>query len=316
MSEDNVADFLLLDGHPSGGSAIYASADFKDADETTHSTYFEAFGGTNAVQGIVSQSLSRHISESIPIKSPGNPSTWRRRLRDMMLRQTESVLDFLARPSSEQSSLGAVEAILRKYSIRQEIDASSLKTLQQLLIDIPGSTVEIEKEIQTCIEKKGPSNLNEIRSQVNALVDMYKETGEKVLECENQLKLRIEKLDKLQRRVSVILELQTNDGTKELINSMEKYIEVSARDLNIEALYKQLIFLYQKHISLRDSIQVFKMGSCLPSEPLCTICLTDSIGYAIVPCGHTFCVNCSRKMLHECGICRTRIKERLKLYIS
>ena len=317
MSDDSQLDFTLLGGHPSSGSAIYASANFQDAEDSRPSaSFFEAFGGSDAIQGIVTQSLSRHVAEAVPVKSPPagqNPNTWRRRLREMMLRQTETVLDFLAKPAHPESPIGSVETILRRYSIRQEVDPSNIKTLGQLL-DISGS--DIEGEIKDCIVQKGGTNIGDLRSQVTALIDMYKQTGEKVLECENQLRLRIEKIDKLQRRVSIILELQTNAATEDLLQGMEKYMQLSVGDLSLDALYKQLIYLYQKHIALRDAIQLFKTGSSLPSEPVCAICLTDSISHAIVPCGHTFCVSCSRKMTYECGICRSKIKDRMKIFIS
>jgi hypothetical protein len=327
MSDDSQLDFTLLGGHPSSGSAIYASANFQDAEDSRPSaSFFEAFGGSDAIQGIVTQSLSRHITESVPVRSPSqtqtqNPSTWRKRLREMMLRQTEIVLDFLAKPAEQQSAIGTVESILRKYSIRQEVDANNIKTLGQLLVDPSGSaqtplTETIEAEIKECITERGGTSLTDLRSQVTALIDLYKQTGEKVLECESQLRLRIEKMDKLQRRVAVILELQTNDATQDLLHGMEKYMQLSARDLSIEPMYKQLLYLYQKHLMLREAIQLFKTGSSLPSEPVCAICLNDSISYAIVPCGHTFCVSCSRKMPYECGICRSKIKERMKIFIS
>lgn len=331
MSDDSQLDFTLLGGHPSSGSAIYASANFQDAEESRPSaSFFEAFGGSDAIQGIVSQSLTRHITEAVPMRSPSqsqsqNPNTWRKRLREMMLRQTETVLDFLAKPSEHQSAVGTVESILRKYSIRQEVDVTNIKTLGQLFAEASGTgpegqkqsiTETIDAEIKECITERGGTTLSDVRSQVTALIDLYKQTGEKVLECENQLRLRIEKVDKLQRRVSVILELQTNEATQDLLNGMEKYMQLSVRDLGIDGLYTQLIYLYQKHITLRDAIQLFKTGSSLPSEPVCAICLSDSISHAIVPCGHTFCLSCSRKMTYECGICRSKIKDRMKIFIS
>jgi hypothetical protein len=130
------------------------------------------------------------------------------------------------------------------------------------------------------------------------------------------MRLRIEKLNKLNKNVSTILELQVNSATEGLVAGMEKYLESAAKDLNIDELYKDLVRLYSKHITLRESIQVFKTGSSLPSEPICSICLTDTISYAIVSCGHTFCAGCCRKMVYECGMCRGKIKEKMKIYIS
>jgi len=233
----------------------------------------------------------------------------------MMIRQNESVLGFLLKPSSEHPVIGPVEQVLRRYAVRQDIDYSGIKTMKQLLTDISGSPT-IQQEISACISAKGPSNLLELRTQVMGLIDLYKETGERLLECENQLKMRLEKIDKIQKRVAIVIELQKNDATMELVKAMENYLKVSFRDIGIESHYMNLIYLYQKHIALREAIQLFKTGSQVLTEPTCPICLGDSVATAIVPCGHTFCANCARRMSMECGVCRGKIRERLKLYFS
>jgi len=302
MSEDYV-----LFGHPTN-SSTYASANF-DMPET----YFQGLEGGTEIQPIVSQSLTKHVAE-VPSKPVTNMNNWRKHLREIMLQQTDTVLNFLVKPATEQQVLGPVESLLRKFSVRKEIDASALKTLAELLAESPGP--KVEKEINECLAKAGPSTLNEVREQVSSLIEVYKKTGESILESEYQLKLRVEKLSKVHKQVASILDLQMNDETEGLLKGMEKYLETSAKDLCIEEVYKDLIHLYAKHMALREAIQVVKTGTCLQSEPWCSICISDTISYAIVPCGHTFCVGCSRKMVYDCGICRTRIKERLKIYIS
>jgi hypothetical protein len=313
--------FSLLEGHPTSGT--FASADFADAEDTRPAAaYNEALGGHDAINGIVTQTITRHLSEALPASaSPQLTSyttqlnNWRKRLREMMIHQNEHILGFLMKPVEDHPIIGPVEQALRRYAVRQDIDYTSIKTMKQVCSDVSGAET-IQKEIADCISKKGKSSLLELSTQVTALIDLYKETGERLLECENQLKMRLEKIDKIQKRVSVVIELQKNDGTLELVNAMENYLKVSFRDLGIESHYKTLIHLYQKHIALREAIQVFKTGSQLPSEPTCPICLGEAVGTAIVPCGHTFCTNCARRMSLECGVCRGKIRERLKLYFS
>ena len=317
---DEVPNFSLL-------SDSYAPANFQDADESRPSgAYMEAFGGNqDAIQGIIQQTLGRHITESAPPHtSPQltsfshNTNNWRKRLREMMIRQNETVLSFLFKPVTEHPTFGPVEQALRRYALRQDVDTNAVKNFKALLDDATegDQMTQIQAEIEEAVLKKGPSNLAQIRPQVNALIELYKETGEKLLDCENQLKLRLEKMDKIQRRVSIVIEMQTNDGTPELVGALENYLKISFRDMGVETLYKSLITLYQKHIALREAMQVFKTGSQLASEPLCPICISDSVGMAINPCGHTFCQSCAKRMINECGVCRGRIKDRLKLFFS
>ena len=313
---NELPNFSLTQGYGSG----FASADFGDAEDNNPSgSFIEAFGGNqDAIQGIVQQTLSRHLTEALPQSaSPSlGPSThtnnWRKRLREMMIRQNETVLGFLTRPAIDHPTVGPVESILRRYSFRQDIDNTSIKTFKQL-IDLSGSNAHAE--IETCLSAKGPSSSLDMKRQFNALIELYKETGEKLMDAENQLKMRIEKMDKIQKRVSTVIELQTNDATTDLTNALENYLKVSFRDMGIETQYKSLIVLYQKHYALREAMGMFKIAN-VTSEPMCPICLSDSVGTAISPCGHTFCGTCAKRMLSECGVCRGRIRDRLKLYFT
>lgn len=320
-SED-MAELSLLEGL----STQYAPANFGDAEDSRpNGAHMEALGGgNNPIQGIVQQSLSRNVTEAVPPSvSPQlssysiHTNNWRKRLREMMIRQNETTLEFLFRPVAEHVIIGPVEQALRRYAIRQDIDTGAIRTFKQVLHDISGSQIQqIQSEIEECVLKKGTSSLANLRAQVNALIELYKETGEKLLECENQLKLRLEKMDKIQKRVSTVIELQTNEAMPELIASLENYLKISFRDMSVEPFYKNLLYLYQKHILLREAIQVFKTGNQLTNEPMCPICLGESVAMAIVPCGHTFCTTCARRMMHECGVCRGKIRERMKLFFS
>jgi len=305
------SDFSL-----NGGGYTPASAGWEEP------PCLEALGGNNSVSGIVTQSLHRHMSESTPATSSPllssystNMNNWRKKLRDIMIKQNETVMDFLMKPSTEHPTIGPVEMALRRFSVRHDVDVNAVKTLSEILSD-SGQGDTIQSDIQECLSKKGKSSMEEIRAQVSGLIELYKETGEMVMECENQLKMRLDKVDKIQKRVSVIIELQRNEATEALITAMEEYVRVSFKDLGIETYYKDMIRLYQKHIALREAIQLFKTGTSLPSEPTCPICLAEPIASAIVPCGHTFCLNCTRRMAIECGICRGKIKDRLKLFMT
>lgn len=316
----------LDDGFSLLGTATlgYSPANFGDAEETRPiGASLESLGGhRDAIGGIVGQSLTRHLGEALPVQSSpamgsSGPSSnsWRKRLREMMLRQNETVISFLYRPATEHQQIGPVESALRRYALREDIDTHALKTLKTLMTDCSGTPTP-QEEIAKLLESKGPGDLDSIRAQFQALVDLYKETGEKILDLENQLKAKLEKLDKLQKRVCTVIELQTNEATPDLVKSLENYMKISFRDSHIETLYKQLILLYKKHYSLREAIGVFRVANYQTSEPTCAICITEPVASAIVPCGHTFCSTCVKRMSLECGICRTKIRERIKLYFS
>jgi hypothetical protein len=319
---DEFNQFSLLSGYTNNTEG-YETADFQSSEHTQPaSTYMETLGGTHdAVQGIVQQTLQRHITEVIPVHtSPrltsfSHHNNWRKRLREMMVKQNEEMMSFLFKPTSDQPHIGPAEKALRRYSIHQDIDRSTLRPLKLVLEDLSGVEM-VQKEIETKLSAFGPSSLLQLKQQVNALLELYKETGEKLLECENQLKMRLEKMDKLQRQVSHIIELQTNETTPELVAAEEKYLQTSFDGLTIEPYYKSLLHLYQKHFWLREAITLFKSGNQLASEHNCPVCMNEAVACAIVPCGHTFCFNCARRMMAECCVCRGKIRERMKIYFT
>lgn len=319
-------NFTLTGGYNNGGGGGYSQANFQDAEvNQPPGAFLESLGGSNhAIQGIVQQSMQRHMAEVLPTSLATSPAltsynssqtNWRKRLREMIIRQNETQLSFLFRPVNEHPTCGPAEQALRRYSLHHDVQPSALRKFGDLVQDLSGSSW-IEDEVNQRIAAKGPSTLPQLRQQVTGLIDLYKETGERLLETENQLKMRLEKMDSMQEQVRLIMNLQSNDATPDLVNALEQYLKIGFRDVAIEALYKQLITLYQKHIVLREAIQVFKLGSQVNSEPMCPICLNDSVSVALVPCGHTFCSICAKRWSLECGVCRQRIRDRLKIYLT
>ena len=324
--QEQFDNFSLINGYSNDQSDFsnYASSNLVDADDSSSSgILLDAVGGghSNAINGVVNQIRNRHMAEAIPPQSsPALTSfssahnNWRKRLRDMMVQQNENTLAFLLRPVTDHPTIGPAQKALRRFALRNDVELSTVQPLRNILTDISGLSIT-EEEIKNKLAEKGQSSLTQIKAQVNSLIEFYKETGERLLETENQLKMRLDKMDDIQKRVALIMELKTNKATPELVGVLEKYLKEEFSALQIETHYKSLLHLYQKHLHLREAIQVFKTANNLNSEPICSICITKHVGYAIIPCGHTFCEPCVRRMNYECGICRTRIKERMKIFL-
>ena len=94
---------------------------------------------------------------------------------------------------------------------------------------------------------------------------------------------------------------------------MELYIEKQFMNHPIESLYWDYINTLHKYSLLRDMLIPQRIANQI--EPLCCICMNDPIITAMVPCGHTFCGNCSKRST-VCHVCRQIITSRLRVFFG
>ncbi|NBP57196.1 hypothetical protein EBU71_11820, partial [bacterium] len=107
-----------------------------------------------------------------------------------------------------------------------------------------------------------------------------------------------------------------NEVLPELIDSFSKYATKIYESSQFEENYKELVEAYKKWNICRQIISNQLLLKSEKSEPQCSICLLEPVSSVIVPCGHTFCTNCSKKQNTTCFICRGKIRERVKLYFT
>lgn len=269
---------------------------------------------STAVQNI----FSRHCEEIRGVSQSTSTSMnmlSRRRLREIAIQHTNEVFSFLQRPDRTPHLNGIAELIVRRYGH----DIPSLHRHQtpisrDLNLDISMSSVIPYFDEQISSVTSG-GTFADLASMIRWAITHYKQLGEQIIELDATLKQKLEMIDKLHARMPFVTGLATNEAYQPLLNAFEHYIEQTYRDANIEAVYKDLINTYKRWIVLRELITA-QMAVTTTSEPLCSICLSDSVSSAIVPCGHTFCTSCTRKMTNLCYICRVPVREKMKLYFS
>lgn len=73
---------------------------------------------------------------------------------------------------------------------------------------------------------------------------------------------------------------------------------------------------------LNDSINVYKRAlksfetdKILFGKYKCTICFENEVTHCLMPCGHTFCDACSKKLQKKCFACNGEVKEVTKMFM-
>lgn len=285
-------------------TANFASPDFPDAFETSLADYpLDSYSTT------LNNCVIQHLNEINDKNISNNNINWRKRYREFLLTKNNKLLEFLTTRIEKHPVLGPVENFFAKFS-RQ---THSNKTLKDIILDISANTLETVEN--SCIEKE-LLPLNKYVEQTTFLMDQYRYISEKIIDKEKLLKIKLSNLDSIQSKLNMLTNLNRNEHYDSLMETMEKYIETTFNENNIEEEYNSIIEEYRKFIEIRDVIKSIRTVDSIEKEPLCSICFDDTIQYAFVPCGHTFCNNCAKKQLLNCSICRGTIREIVKLYFT
>jgi len=262
--------------------------------------------------------LSKHCSEikisSDNIIQPINIA--KKKLKDLITKHNNEIFSFMSRQDKIPDVLGIAETIFRKYG--HEVPYINGNTTNIVLRDLNLDTSmnTIVSDFDDNLKKIGEGGIDSFMKQNRWIFTQYKNIGEEILRQEIILHHKIDLLDKLNNRMPLITSLTNNEVLPELINIFSKYSESIYTTCKLDENYLELVELYKKWNICRQIVTLHQNMKNNTNDPQCSICLTEPVSYAIVPCGHTFCSNCSKKQNTNCYMCRGIIRERIKLYFT
>jgi len=263
--------------------------------------------------------LSKHCTEirlSSEEMAQSMTTVSRKKLKDLIAKHSHKIFSFMIHPDKLPRILNAAETIFKKFGHEAPPLKHNPKTnlLHDLHLDASLNTVI--REFDTGLQRlRGDSALQDVMKQMRWIFTQYKTIGEEVLRLETTLFQKIDTLDALHHRIQLVTSLSENEALPALLESFTHYAEKIYASSMFEENYKELIEGYKKWNICRQIISIQGLMRD-ETEPQCSICLTEPVANAIVPCGHTFCSTCSKKQNTTCYICRGQIRERIKLYFA
>jgi hypothetical protein len=302
----------------------YAAADFADAEVTrppaasqTDTALISIGENRDRLSVAVDNLVRKHTMEiqgktDIYLSPPGvnYGNQLRRKLREFYLREQQTIFQFLEQPVADVPVASAYHTIIKRFSRPDFIlDRTSIK---DLAVDISGETV-----LPTINERLG-FDLGNFTSNLGTFMNCLRETTEEIMRAEDNLKHKVAALDKLTQNVQAVLTLNSANPIYEtMIKSTEAYVSEAIKQNSLEESYNAVIDNYKKLVLLKEAFNGIRIvGTATSTEPLCSVCISEAVGYCFSPCGHTFCTGCMRKQNLQCFICRQTIRERVKVFFS
>jgi hypothetical protein len=296
----------------------FSPADFEDAYDACPSAAAFDIGGNgsanpygNAVNAIVTKHMEEIRSKSIAALAL--PGGWKKRFREFIAKKNMDLVDFLQISVPSHPVMGPAEILLRRFGNPQV--HSGHPSVKEFVIDSSGAdhVPAINEAVDRARGTETGLKAHAIATQY--IYEQYRQAGEDILLQQGLLKGKLDKLDRIQGRLAILFEIDINEAHSQLLESVETYLKKVFEENQISVEYGALIAAYRRFITLRDTVQMMR-SSAVESEPMCSICLTETVSYTLTPCGHTFCQNCVRRQNTSCPMCRTSIRERVRIYFG
>lgn len=302
-----------------GGADGFAPADFGSAEESAPTAVLFDIGGNgqpNPYTIAVGAMLNKQVEEmrGKAAAALNLNSTWKRRFREFMSKKNNELVDFMKVSVQSHPVFGRGEMLLRRFG--NPNGNTTHPSVRDMILDASGETCLKEvDEALTALSGSGP--LKDLGTHISAIYEMYKNAGEAALTAQNTLKIKLDRLDRIQGKLANLFEIEVNDKYEPLMMANEEYLRKIFEDADIEADYTATVEAYRKFLTLRETLMMTKAMTSLESQPMCSICIEESVSYALNPCGHTFCQSCIKKhTTNICFICRTTIRDKIKLFFG
>lgn len=269
---------------------------------------------------------TRHISDIRLAASDAIPITQtktHKKLKDMVNRHNNELFSFLNSDGTSNTSFA--ENIFRKYGIESSpINRPYTPGTMSREFGLDSSMNEVLKEMNVNFKKiydvscssVDPTSIQSFLYGMRWIIAEYRQSGDEVSKLESLLNQRLNILDRIHKKIHVLQQLPENKALDAVYDAFEIYTDCAFKDAQIEDTYKELVVAYKKWSLLREIIAVQQIFEPKAAEPICSICITESVSHTVSPCGHTFCSSCIKKMNTTCYLCRGQIKDRIRLFFG
>jgi len=287
-------------------SVMYVSSSIEDINKETLPSI------STAVKNLTIRH-AQEIRETIDPIQPRIGQNIKKAFRDFFIRESTTIFEFLERPLTEAQTVGQAYQILKRFG-KGEYTGNKNK-LRDLVLEVNSTEIyaSIQLSLQTCTND---NIMLQWIQQTRSIIDQWRKATIEYSEAERKLQEHCAIFDDLYKRTQTLLQLPISEGYDDMIESTQKYLKNTFDKHDIENDYNKLIDSLKKISILTDMFSTIRQMVNASSEPLCSICIQNIVGFVSIPCGHTFCESCSNRQTMTCYICRVPVRERAKIYFS
>jgi hypothetical protein len=175
--------------------------------------------------------------------------------------------------------------------------------------------------VHACLSEQFGTAVESLRLSLNLALNRYISVLQELFTVEGRLEEKLARCATLEAQLGA-LDLATVDPAvaSTFQTALEVYAGAVFASAEIQADYDKFSVLYAEWILLRGLVLGPHVASSATTEGVgatgisCSICMEGKITATLIPCGHSFCNNCTQRQRHLCYVCRTPVERRMRLY--
>lgn len=279
-------------------------------EEQTHPGEMNLLNPASTVKNLLTKSIQeiRDTSDQ-GIPRIGMVTMLRKSFRDFYTREHINIFNFLNRPVDACETLSAAHQIMKRFG-RPDYNSNRVK-IRDLCLDL--SCNDMLNEINANFPD---GNFEKWVEQTRYLIETWKAAVAGLTMAEKKLDVKLGIFNDTHKKATAVLNLPPNDAYDAMLQTTEMYLKQVFQDINLEETYTEYLYHLKKMVVTTDAMNLIRLFVNASSEPMCPVCMNDTVCFANVPCGHTFCQQCGQKQQITCYICRTSVKDRQKLFFA
>lgn len=285
---------------------LLAPADFADLNAGAGpSTEIARLGNTLAGTHILQQRVMSEI-HGATVDERDWIRTWRKKIKDTVSRFSENFHDFLIRKETTDPEVISKAKLLinRIYS---NIPSNNKNYFSELGWDISMNQIQLDLETDLNL------NFNDVKESQKKIIRVYSDTLRELFLIDARLHEKLVKLQVITEKIQAVMHIENNAELGPMADATANYLTAVMKNNDINSDFIMFMITYKRWLLLNDIIQLQRVIT-IGGVPICNICATAEVTHAMIPCGHTFCSGCITKQMSHCYMCRTGIRDRLRLH--
>jgi hypothetical protein len=289
---------------------FYASADFTDGDigsaDNSLESIREFINLDEAIENLLVASANK-VEEGTD-SYINSIREYKRVLQRLCCAENLKLLGDFFDPKTEEKKIKDVYD-LATILTNPNFNPSSSDVFRNIIVDISGNSEDAE------IKEELGYEYTIVEGAISKINELYLKSLEDLFAADKQLHSALDAVRYTFKNVDSILNLEINESTIEMYGVLAKYIHSTLAKHRLKSHFDSFLKARRKFIKYRVLLNAKNVAN-IESRVTCSICLDNPVSHVLIGCGHTFCNECTRKHSNICYICRSKIRERVKIYFS